>query len=108
MFAYQSEAQIRPNIHDPQKAAHASEIPFKFDHPEAMMSKRPERFQAARNMSKAWATFARTGNPSHDEIPPWPAYTLDRRATMFLDAECNVVNDPNREERLVWNDIPMA
>lgn len=108
VFAYQSEAQIRPNIHYPQKAAHASEIPFKFDHPEAMMSKRPERFQAARNMSKAWATFARTGNPSHDEIPPWPAYTLDQRATMFLDAECKVVNDPNREERLVWNDIPLA
>ncbi len=27
---------------------------------------------------------------------------------MFLDAECKVVNDPNREERLVWNDIPLA
>jgi predicted dinucleotide-binding enzyme len=35
--------------------------------------------KAARNFSRAWATFARTGNPSHDEIPNWPAYTLDRR-----------------------------
>jgi para-nitrobenzyl esterase len=55
-------------------------------------------------MSRAWATFARTGNPSHDEIPAWPAYDAATRATMVLDAQCAVVNDPWREERLVWGD----
>jgi para-nitrobenzyl esterase len=56
-------------------------------------------------MSRAWASFARSSNPSHDEIPNWPAYTLEARATMFLDAECKVVNDPYREERLLWQQL---
>lgn len=58
-----------------------------------------------RNMSRAWATFAAQGDPSHDEIPAWPAYTLDRRSTMFLDAQCRVVEDPYREERLIWSEL---
>ena len=104
MFTYESETPVAPGINYLTKAAHAMEIPFKFNHPESSTGtgKRPARFKAARNMSRAWAAFARTSNPSHDEIPKWPAYTLDTRATMFLDAECKVVNDPFKEERLLW------
>ena len=79
--------------------------PFKFNHPQWVNIKREDRFKAARNMSRAWASFARSSNPSHDEIPNWPAYTLDQRATMFLDAECKVVNDPFWEERLLWQQL---
>jgi para-nitrobenzyl esterase len=106
-FAYESEVPVSPTVSYPQKAAHAMEMAFKFNHPDNNpdAGKRPERYKAARNMSRAWATFARTGDPSHDEIPQWPAYTLEQRATMILDAECKVVNDPNREERLVWSEI---
>ncbi len=80
------------------------EMAFKFDHPDNNPSagKRPERYKAAKNMSGAWAAFARTSNPSHAGIPNWPAYTLEKRATMILDAECKVVDDPYREERLAW------
>lgn len=104
MFAYESEVPVSPGIAYPTKAAHAMEIAFTFNHPENSTNsgKRPERIKAARNMSRAWASFARTGNPSHDEIPVWPAYTLDQRATMILDAQCKVVNDPYKEERLLW------
>jgi len=106
-FAYESEVPVAPTVVYPQKAAHAMEMAFKFDHPDNNpdAGKRPERYKAAKNMSRAWAAFARTGNPSHDEIPLWPAYSLDRRATMILDTECKVVNDPYREERLVWREI---
>jgi len=104
LFAYESEVPAHPTTTYPTKAAHAMEMAFKFDHPDNNpdAGKRPERYKAARNMSRAWATFARTGNPSHDEIPAWPAYDATTRATMFLDAQCTVVNDPWREERLVW------
>lgn len=102
VFAFESEAPAAAGVTYPAKAAHAAEIPFKFNHPERASSKRDDRFKAARNMSRAWASFARTSNPSHDEIPPWPAYTLDKRATMFLDADCKLVNDPYRDERLLW------
>jgi para-nitrobenzyl esterase len=107
VFSYESEVPVAPSVPYPQKAAHAMEMAFKFDHPDNNPSagKRPERYQAARNMSRAWASFARNGDPSHDGIPKWSAYTLERRATMILDAECKVVSDPNREERLVWNEI---
>jgi para-nitrobenzyl esterase len=105
MFAFESETPAAQGVTYPTKAAHAMEIPFKFNHPDSVRSKREDRFKAARNMSRAWASFARSSNPSHDEIPNWPAYTLETRATMFLDAECKVVNDPYHEERLLWQQL---
>jgi para-nitrobenzyl esterase len=32
-------------------------------------------------------------------LPSWPAYTADQRATMILNNECQVANDPNKDER---------
>jgi len=106
-FAYESEVPVAPGVPYPTKAAHAMEIAFKFNHPETSpeAGRRPERFKAARNMSAAWAAFARTGNPSHAEIPAWPPYDAERRATLILDAECRVVEDPQREERLLWEQL---
>ena len=96
-----------PGVSYPAGAAHASEIPFKFNHPGGSLvsDKNPGRAKATRNMSRAWASFARNGDPSHDEIPKWPAYTLSERETMFLDAACRVVRDPYREERLLWDEL---
>jgi para-nitrobenzyl esterase len=110
IFAYQSQEPILPGISYPAGAAHAAEIPFKFNHPGDSLSSdtNPEKAQAVRNMSRAWASFARNSNPSHDEIPEWPAYTLQERATMFLDAECRVVNDPYRKERLLWSELSVT
>lgn len=107
VFAYESEVPVAKTIDYPMKSPHAMEIAFKFNHPEASRNagNRPERFQAARNMSQAWATFARTSNPSFEGIPRWPAYNLDTRATMFLDAECRVVNDPYASERQLWKEV---
>lgn len=107
VFSYESEVPVSPAVSYPQKSAHAMEMAFKFDHPDNNpdAGKRPERYKAARNMSRAWAAFARTGDPSHDEIPKWPAYTPEDRATMILDTECKVVKDPNRDERLVWEEV---
>lgn len=87
--------------------AHAMEIAFKFNHPETSpeAGRWPERFQAARNMSAAWAALARTGHPGHPGIPAWPAYDTERRATMVLDAECRVVDDPHRAERRLWQEV---
>lgn len=106
-FAYESEVPVLPGVNYPQKSAHAMEMAFKFNHPDNNpdAGQRPERYKAARNMSRAWASFARSGDPSHDEIPTWPAYTLDQRATMILNAECQVVNDPYAEERKVWKEV---
>jgi para-nitrobenzyl esterase len=106
-FAYESEVPVAPGVDYAQKAAHAMEMAFKFNHPETSASagRRPERFQAARHMSAAWAAFARTGNPSHPGIPEWPPYDAQRRATMILDAECRVAFHPFPEERQLWGSL---
>lgn len=66
----------------------------------------PESEQVSRELSAAWAAFARTGNPSTKSLP-WPAYNLTQRSTMIFDAKQSaVVNDPDREERIMLRDRP--
>ena len=106
-FTYESEVLANDDPPYPLKASHAMEIAFKFDHPEitALIGNRPERFQAAANMSHAWASFARNSDPNFDGLPHWPAYTLDKRETMLINAQCQVVSDPDSEERKLWAEI---
>jgi para-nitrobenzyl esterase len=88
---------------DVRKACHNIEIPFAF-HNEHLVKRRadgsPEVEGLAQAMSGAWVSFARTGNPNHRGLPEWPAYTEKQRLTMVFDAECKVVPDPTREDRL--------
>ncbi len=74
-------------------AFHTACLPFVFDNTElcsqATGGGRRARRLAAR-MSHAWAEFARTGRPSHDDLPDWPAYTLEERPLMLFDDECRV------------------
>jgi len=86
------------------RAPHGMENVFVFDHPgmAPFSGTDPARFQVADNMSQAWATFARKGDPSHNGIPKWPAYTLEKRATMLFDKTCIVANDPVAEQRKAW------
>ena len=66
----------------------------------------PEAEQLSKQLSGAWAAFARKSNPSQGNLP-WPAYTLSQRATMIFDAsKSEVINDPDKEERLLIKDMP--
>jgi para-nitrobenzyl esterase len=81
---------------------HTLEIPFVFDNVDlatAMTGSGQERYALADKISSAWVAFARTGNPSHKGLPKWPAFDTKQRATMILSNECEVVDDPNGEER---------
>jgi len=53
----------------------------------------------------SWIAFARTGNPSHSDIPKWPKYNAEKRSTMILGKEIKVVDDPYGEERKAWDGI---
>ena len=59
----------------------------------------------AGQVSTTWASFAREGDPNNLTMPTWPAYSLDTRATMILDYNCRVEDDPWPEERLAWEGI---
>lgn len=85
------------------RSMHTMELPFVFDHVDDisfMTGTGADRYPLAEKMAEAWASFARSGNPSHDGLPRWPAFTAADRATMVFDTNSRVVNDPYREERL--------
>jgi para-nitrobenzyl esterase len=70
-----------------------------------MAISRPESVKAAHNMAEMWSTFARTGKPAAKGQPEWPAYTPQSRATMEIDADCKVVDDPYPLERKLWEQL---
>jgi para-nitrobenzyl esterase len=55
-------------------------------------------------LSEAWVAFAATGNPNNTKsgLPEWPPYDSAKRATMIFDTQCKAVNDPQKEQRLVF------
>jgi para-nitrobenzyl esterase len=89
------------------KSAHAVEIPFVFDNVDApgtniFIGEGAERQGIADRMSEAWLAFARNGDPNHTAIPGWPRYDRDRRATMRIDIDWELLDDPAGAERKLW------
>lgn len=89
-----------PVLDDRPGPFHACEIAFTFDNAEICdhySGGTPEAFALSKQMSTAWVSFARTGNPNHDGLPHWPTYTAEHRATMYFDTPCQVRNDAEGE-----------
>ena len=113
IFTHESDSLV-PGTQHKVGAAHALEIPYKFyivqpagqagaNAGRGMMSvSGPASEKTAHNMAEMWSTFARTGRPAAKGQPEWPAYTTEKRATMEINAECKVVNDPYGLERAMW------
>jgi para-nitrobenzyl esterase len=59
----------------------------------------------ADKVSGAWTAFARTGNPNVAGTPKWPAYSENERATMVINNEWKIMNDPRHEVRLIMNTL---
>ena len=59
----------------------------------------------AEAMHGAWVSFVTIGVPQHPGLPAWPTYDTARRATMWLDDESRIVDDPLGEERALWADV---
>jgi para-nitrobenzyl esterase len=85
------------------RAGHATDIQSKFENPDlgGLMGTKPDRFQASKNLGEVWTSFARTGHPTGHDAAEWPAFDLTTRATMLINLECSVVEDPNKAEREV-------
>ena len=120
VFTHES-SRIVPGTQHKVGAAHAMEIAYKFNlirpaeqaasgQPEqtatrTMMDTDANSVKTAKNMSEMWSTFARTGKPGAKSQPEWMPYDTDQRATMLIDAECKVADDPWRLEREVWEKL---
>ncbi len=114
-FGYKSEKKI-PGTDYAMGTPHAMDISFKFnneippsDGSESKESffggNRPERFIASHKFAELWTTFARTGAPAAKDVPKWPAYNLNTRATMRIDEKCEVINDRYKIELAMWRSI---
>jgi para-nitrobenzyl esterase len=96
-----------PSPHLKFGACHALELPFVWNKLESanfrvLLGANPPR-DLARQMQAAWIAFARSGNPAISDLPSWPAYDLERRATMIFHTVCQVIDDPQAAERQVWD-----
>ncbi len=88
---------------------HTVELPFVFNNVEEQpeeVGNGPELQPLADKVSGAWTAFARTGNPSIAGAPKWLAYTATDRATMMINNEWKLVNDPRHDVRLIMNSLP--
>jgi para-nitrobenzyl esterase len=91
------------------ESCHCIEIPFMLnnfaDWPGAPMLKGGEPRSMARLghvMQQAWATFARTGNPNHADMPPWRPYDKDRVTMRFDNIVEPIADLAGRGWRLPW------
>ncbi len=104
MYSFEWET---PVLSGRMKAPHALDVPFTFDTID--LTNATDRSDAAHKlaatMSGTWAAFAHSGKPEHPSIPQWPAYDATARATLILDAECRIENDPRGETRSLWQGI---
>jgi para-nitrobenzyl esterase len=96
---------------------HGAEIPFVFgtldyalpawdpaDFPNARYAADAgdERFALAARMRRAWADFARFGDPSARAAMVWPRYTPNSRSTRIFDRVCRIEDDPDAARRRAW------
>lgn len=65
----------------------------------------PEARKMTARAASIWSNFAATGNPNNALLPDWPAYTQEKRATLIMDDEPKVVDDPRREFREFWSNF---
>ncbi len=93
-------------------ACHAVELPFVFgalDRPgaELFTGTGPEAERLCARTMDTWIAFARSGDPSHADLPGGhlEAYSLERRSTLVLGRDCGCEIDPASAERRAWEGL---
>ena len=91
-------------------SAHALEIPFTFNTldragVEVFIGEGDIPNELAETIHDAWIAFIKNGDPSTPILGFWPPYSTDERAVMNFDTECNLRNDPEADERILWDEI---
>ncbi|OZC51965.1 carboxylesterase [Rhodococcus sp. 06-621-2] len=93
-------------------AGHATELPYVFGNfgtlnrdPTFWLGGRKAATAVSARVMKRWTAFAHHGVPATlDGAKHWPLYTEPARATLVIDGQDNVVDDPDGETRVAWGD----
>lgn len=108
--------EFETNVPDSKVGSpHAMDIPIVFGNLDAPQTRqhhilvtqenRQSLQQFSDRVQDAWIAFARSGDPSTASLGNWPTYDAKTRATMILDLESRVENDPVRAERTIWDGV---
>lgn len=90
-------------------APHTLDIPLALDNVASapgMTGDAPEAVRLAALMSDTWINFARTGDPNHEGLPNWQAYSQAKRPTMSFSVQSHLVDDPRGGERRLIVQVP--
>ena len=103
MYFFTWESPLMPTL----QSSHGIDGGFYFGNTEVLpMTKgNTEAQQISAKGSAAWASFARSGNPSTPALGTWPQYTLEKRSTMIFAAQSHVEDAPMDADRLLWEKI---
>jgi para-nitrobenzyl esterase len=110
VYAYRYD--YRSNVPIPQtdwrlRAGHATELAmmsYNYDIP-GLQGNGQGVPEVSRTMSALWTSFADNGHPRASGLPEWPRYAPRDRATMLIDVQCRVVDDPERPIRQLWESL---
>jgi len=107
MYRFDYESKV---FNGDLKAFHAFEIPFVWNNlvnqeTENITGNDPRRYKLAEQMHRAWIAFAHHSDPNIPELPVWPKYDSKNRSTMLFNTNNAVVDDPDREKRLNWEQV---
>jgi len=97
MYQFAWESPVLDGIF---RSVHCMEIPFVFDNTDlhASMTGGGDGARAlARKMSRAWISFAKTGNPNIESLPEWKPFTPSGGDTMIFGDTCRVVKNHDKE-----------
>ncbi len=91
-------------------AAHAMDVPASmYNERDAILgSGSGEARRMCTALASTWLAFAKTGDPNNPDIPNWPRFDPDQRATLVLGPETRIEQDPYQALRKLWLDLPPA
>ena len=84
-------------------AYHSLDVGLVWDHPHTGIGNDTEEAALATQIHLAWSAFLRGQAPAAPGLPAWTPYTTSARATMILDRQSRIEQDPQAAERTLWN-----
>ncbi|MBL8628202.1 MAG: carboxylesterase/lipase family protein [Rhodospirillaceae bacterium] len=90
-------------------ASHTLDIPLAFRNTaqsNSLSGNSTDARAVSEQISNAFLSFARTGNPNHTGIPAWTPYELNTRQTMLFNIPPELASDPRGDERRLFAKVP--
>jgi para-nitrobenzyl esterase len=112
-YRFEQEPPVPPGRYPEQRIArplgafHAASVFYTFDRfglrPDWPWSDEDRRL--GQTMTEAWVEFARTGRPTHENLPPWPRHDPGDQQVMRLSQASSFEPMPEPEHVSFWDEF---